>query len=410
MLNRRTLLRGATAAAALAPAMPNVARSAQGTNAQAPGVTDTEIKFGNTYAYSGPASAYSVIARTEAAVFQKINAEGGIHGRTLNFISYDDAYSPPKTVEQIRRLVEQDGVAFLFNPLGTASNSAIYKYTNQKKVPNLFVSSGADKWSDYKEHPWTIGWAPSYRTEAQIYGKYILRERPGGKVGLLYQNDDFGKDYVAGLQDALGDKFDKMVTMASYEVTDPTIDSQIVGLKSAGCDVFVSATTPKFSAMTIRKVSDIGWKPLYINSFVSISVGSVINPAGPERAVGIVSSAYLKDPTDKGWANDAGMTEWRAFMTKHMPSADQADSGYVSGYAYAMTMVHVLRACGHDLSRENLMRQATGLRDVSLPTLLPGITLNTSPTDYRPIKQLSLVRWSGRNWERFGELIEGAGS
>ena len=404
MLSRRTLLRGASVAA-LAPAMPSVARAAQ-----APGITDTEIKFGNTYAYSGPASAYSVLARTEAAVFQMINEQGGIHGRKLNFISYDDAYSPPKTVEQTRRLIEQDGVAFLFNPLGTASNSAIYKYTNQKKVPNLFVSSGADKWSDYKEHPWTIGWAPSYRTEAQIYGKYILRERPNGKVGLLYQNDDFGKDYVAGLQDVLGERFDKMVTMASYEVTDPTIDSQIVGLKSAGCDVFVSATTPKFSAMTIRKVSDVGWKPLYINSFVSISVGSVINPAGPERAVGIISSAYQKDPTDKGWEKDPGMIEWRAFMDKHMPSADQADGGYVSGNSYAMTLVHVLRAAGNDLSRENLMKQATSLRNVSLPTLLPGIKLNTGPTDYRPVKQLNLVRWNGKNWERFGELIEGAGA
>jgi branched-chain amino acid transport system substrate-binding protein len=404
MVSRRTLL-GGTAAAILAPVAARPARSAQ-----APGITDTEIKFGNTYAYSGPASAYSVIAKAETAMFQKINDEGGINGRKLNFLSYDDGYSPPKTVEQTRRLVEQDGVAFLFNPLGTASNTAIWKYCNQKKVPQLFVSSGADKWGDYQEHPWTIGWAPSYRTEAQIYAKYILQTKPDGKIGLLYQNDDFGKDYYSGLKDILGDRFDKTVTAVTYEITDPTIDSQVVALKTAGCDVFVSATTPKFAAMTIRKVADLAWKPLYINSFVSSSVGAVIHPAGPEHAVGIISSAYSKDPTDPGWANDAGMKEWHAFMTKYLPDADATDLGYVSGYSYALTMIHVLRACGNDLSRENIMRQATSLHGLQLPSVLPGITLNTSPTDYRPIKKLSLMRWTGTKWERFGELIDSTGT
>jgi len=404
MLSRRTLL-GGVAVAASPLAIPRIARGAMPA-----GVTDTEIKFGNTYAYSGPASAYSVIARTEAAYFQKINEEGGIGGRKLKFVSYDDSYSPPKTVEQTRRLVEQDRVAFLFNPLGTACNTAIWKYCNQKKLPQLFVGSGADKWGDYAEHPWTIGWGPSYRTEAQIYARYILRERPSGKIGLLYQNDDFGKDYYAGLKDVLGDQFDRVVTSVTYEITDPTIDSQIVALKGAGCDVFVSATTPKFAAMTIRKVSDVAWKPLYINSAVSTSVGSVIRPAGPERAVGIVSAAYLKDPTDPGWSDDPGMRDWRAFVTKYLPGADTTDFGYVSGYSYASTMVHVLRACGDDLSRENIMRQATGMRELALPTLLPGVTLNSSPTDYRPIEKLNLIRWNGGMWERFGDLIDRTGT
>ncbi len=404
MLNRRTVLGGA-AIAASALAAPRLARGAE-----TPGVTATEIKFGNTYAYSGPASAYSVIARAEAAMFRKVNDEGGINGRKLNFISLDDGYSPPKTVEQTRRLVERDRVAFLFDPLGTACNTAITRYCNQKKVPQLFVGSGADKWGDYAEHPWTIGWAPSYRTEAQIYARYIQRERPNGKIGLLYQNDDFGKDYEAGLRDVLGDKFDRMVVTTTYEVTDPTIDSQIVGLQAAGCDVFVSATTPKFAAMTIRKVHEMAWKPLYLNSFVSISVGSVIKPAGPERAVGIISATYQKDPTDPGWKDDPGMREWREFMAKYMPDADATDLGYVSGYGYATTILHVLRACGDDLSRENVMRQATSLHGVAIPTLLPGITLNTSPTDYRPIKKLGLIRWTGTVWERFGDLLDSAGT
>ncbi len=403
MLSRRTLLGGASIAAL---ALPYVARAAE----RAPGITDTEITFGNTYAYSGPASAYSVIARTEAAFFRMVNEQGGIAGRRLNFISYDDGYSPPKTVEQTRRLVEQDKVAFLFNTLGTACNTAIWKYCNQKGVPQLFVGSGADKWGDYAEHPWTIGWAPSYRTEAQIYAKYIMRERPDGKVGLLYQNDDFGKDYVAGLRDVLGDRFDRMVTPVSYEITDPTIDSQIVGLKGAGCDVFVSATTPKFAAMTIRKVSELAWRPLYINSSVSISAGSVIRPAGADRATGIVSAAYQKDPTDPGWSADPGMTEWRAFITKYLPGADTADFGYVSGYSYAATMAHVLRACGGDFSRETIMRRATSLRGLALPTLLPGITIETGPADYRPIEKLNLIRWNGGMWERFGDLIDSTGT
>ncbi len=401
MIGRRTLLGGA-AFAPVALAAPRIARAEQ-----APGVSATEIKFGNTYPYSGPASAYATIARAEAAYFRMINEQGGINGRKLNFISYDDAYSPPKTVEQTRRLIEQDGVAFLFNPLGTATNTAIVKYVNQKKIPHLFISTGADKWADYKEHPWTIFWTPSYRIEARIYAKYILRERPEAKVGLLFQNDDFGKDYVLGLQDVMGERFAKVV-QSTYEVTDPTIDSQLVSLKEAGVDLLVSACTPKFSAMVFRKKYELGWKAAHIASNVGISVASVMEPAGPERAVGAISSYYLKDPTDPSWRDDPEMRDWRAFMAKYYPEGDLADAGNVFGYGCGFTLCHVLRACGNDLSRENIMRQALNLHEVRCPTLLPGMTLNTSPTNYRPMRQLQLMHWTGKTWERFGDLIEGS--
>ncbi len=401
MMRRRSLLASA-GAAALAPAAPRGARAEQ-----APGITDTEIKFGNTYAYSGPASAYGTIGKAETAYFRMVNEQGGINGRKLNFISYDDAYSPPKTVEQTRRLVEQDGVAFLFNPLGTASNTAILKYVNQKKVPHLFISTGAEKFADYKEHPWTIFWTPSYRIEARIYGKYILRDHADKKVGLLYQNDDFGKDYVLGLQDTLGERFAK-VTQATYEVTDATVDSQLVSLKEAGCDLLVSACTPKFSAMTFRKKSELGWNAVHIASNVGVSVAAVMTPAGPERAIGAISSYYLKDPTDPSWKDDPEMNAWRAFMAKWMPDGDVADAGNVFGYGCAFTMCTVLKQCGDDLSRENIMRQALSLHEVRCPILLPGMTLNTSPTNYRPMRQLQLMRWTGKSWERFGGLIEGS--
>jgi branched-chain amino acid transport system substrate-binding protein len=375
----------------------------------APGVSDTEIKIGNTMPYSGNASAYGVIGKADAAYFQMINDQGGINGRKINFISLDDGYSPPKTVEQIRRLVEQDGVAFIFNSLGTPTNSAIQKYLNQKKVPHLFVSTGASKWGDPEHFHWTMGWQPNYQTEAKIYAKYILREKPDAKIAVLWQNDDFGKDYVLGLKAGLGDKYDKMVVKeASYEVTDPTIDSQIVTLQSSGADTVVIAATPKFAAQAIRKIYDIGWHPLQFMTNVSISVGSVIQPAGPEKAVGVISAGYDKDPTDTTWKNDPGMNEWRAFMAKYLPDADVTDASNVFGFGVSRTMVQVLKQCGDDLSRENIMKQAASLKDLELPITLPGIKINTSPTNYYPIQDMHLQRWDGKSWVLFGDVISGS--
>ena len=374
-----------------------------------PGVTATEIKIGNTNAYSGPASAYSVIAKLENAFFKMVNDQGGVAGRKINFISLDDGYSPPKTVEQVRRLVEEDQVALLFNTLGTPTNSAIYRYVNQKQVPHLFISSGADKWGDYQHFPWTMGFQPSFRIESQIYAKYILREKPDAKIAILYQNDDLGKDYLAGMKDVLGDKFDKMVVSASYETTDPTIDSQITSLQSAGANVLLVAATPKFAAQAIRKVHDLDWKPLFLMSYVSTSVGAVINPAGPEKAIGMISTGFVKDPNDPTWKNDAGMNEWRDFMAKYMPGADTADGNYLFAYAVSKTMLQVLKQCEGNFTRENIMKQASNLHDLELPTLLPGIKVNTSPTNYHPIRQLHLGKFDGASWVLFGDLITGAG-
>jgi branched-chain amino acid transport system substrate-binding protein len=379
--------------------------------ADTPGVTATEIKIGHTNPYSGPASAYGVLGKLEQAYFNKmVNEQGGVAGHKIDFISYDDGYSPPRTVEQIRKPVEQDKVAFTFNTLGTPTNSAIQRYMNQRKVPQLFVATGADKWGNYKEFPWTIGWQPSYRTEAQIYTKYMLQQKPDLKLAILYQNDDFGKDYPAGVKDVLGDKFDKMVTTATYEVTDPTIDSQITGLQASGADVLLVVATPKFAAQAIRKVHDLNWKPMFFMTNVAISVGAVINPAGPENAIGMISAGYLKDSTDPEWKDDAGMKEWRAFMDKYMPGADQTDAGYVAAYAVSDTMLKVLKQCNGDFSRENVMKQATNLHDVSNPLLLPRIKINTSPTNYHPIRAMQLMKWDGKTWVRFGEIIEGAES
>ena len=379
--------------------------------ADTPGVTATEIKIGHTNPYSGPASAYGVLGKLEQAYFNKmVNEQGGVAGHKIDFISYDDGYSPPRTVEQIRKLVEQEKVAFTFNTLGTPSNSAIERYMNQRKVPQLFVATGADKWGNYKEFPWTIGWQPSYRTEAQIYTKYMLQQKPDMKLAILYQNDDFGKDYPAGVKDVLGDKFSKMVTTATYEVTDPTVDSQITGLQASGADVLLVVATPKFAAQAIRKVHDLNWKPMFFLTNVAISVGAVINPAGPENAVGIISAGYLKDSTDPAWKDDAGMKEWRAFMDKYMPGADQTDGGYIAAYAVSNTMLKVLKQCNDDFSRENVMKQATNLHDVDNPLLLPGIKINTSPTNFHPIKAMQLMKWDGKTWVRFGEIIEGAES
>jgi branched-chain amino acid transport system substrate-binding protein len=378
--------------------------------AQTPGVTATEIKIGNTVPYSGPASSYGVLGKLESAFFNMVNEQGGVAGHKINFISLDDNYSPPKTVEQIRRLVEEDQVAFTFATLGTPTNSAIVRYMNQKKVPQLFVATGADKWGDYKKTPWTIGWQPSYRTEAQIYTKYMLQQKPNAKIAILYQNDDFGKDYPNGVKDVLGDKFDKMVVTATYETSDPTIDSQITTLQASGADVLLVAAIPKFAAQAIRKVHDLNWKPMFFMSNVAISVGAVMNPAGPENGVGILSAAYLKDSTDPTWKNDAGMNEWRAFMTKYMPGADQTDGGYIAAYGLSKTILQVLQQCKGDFSRANIMKQVTSLHDLENPVLLPGIKISTSPTNYHPITAMQLEKWNGKSWELFGEVIQGSQS
>jgi len=393
----------------LAIAAAILASSSLAFAADTPGVTATEIKIGNTDAYSGPASAYGVIAKTETAFFKMVNDQGGVGGRKINFISYDDGYSPPKTVEQVRRLVEQDQVAFLFQTLGTPTNSAIHRYVNQKKVPHLFISTGADKWGDYEHFPWTMGYQPSYRTEAQIYTKYMLQQNPKAKLAILYQNDDFGKDYPAGVKDVLGDKFDTVVVkVASYETTDATIDSQLTALQASGADVLLVAATPKFAAQAIRKVHELNWHPTFFLTNVAISVGSVMNPAGPENGVGIITTGYMKDPTDPAFKDDKGMNEWRAFMAKYMPEADTTDANYAFAYGVSMVMWQVLKQCGTDFSRENIMKQAANLHDPYDPILLPGIQVNTSPTNFHPIKSMQLQKWDGKTWVRFGDVISGS--
>ncbi len=372
-----------------------------------PGATDTEIKIGNIMPYSGPASAYGVIGKTEQAYFNKINAEGGINGRKIKFISYDDGYSPPKAVEQARKLVESDEVLLIFNPLGTPSNSAIQKYLNAKKVPQLFVASGASKWDDPKHFPWTMGWQPSYQNEAHIYAKYILKEKPGAKIGVLYQNDDFGKDYLKGLRDGLGDKSSMIVATESYETTEPSIDDHVVKLKAAGVDVFISVTTPKFAAQAIKKLAEIDWHPMHILSNVSASVGGVLRPAGFENSQDILSSAYAKDGSDPQWDNDPGMKAFYEFLQKYYPDADRLNAATVYGYGAAQTLVQVLKQSGDDLTRENVMKQAANLKDFQPDTLLPGIKINTSPTDFAPIKQLQMMRFKGDKWELFGDIMSG---
>ena len=374
-----------------------------------PGVSATELKIGNTNAYSGPASSYGVISKTETAFFKMVNDQGGVGGRKINFISYDDAYSPPKTVEQVRRLIEEDKVAFLFNTLGTAPNTAIQRYMNQKKVPQLFISTGADKWGDYKRFPWTMGYQPSYRTEAQIYTKYMQAQKPDAKMAILYQNDDFGKDYPAGVKDVLGNNYNKVVVKeATYETTDPTVDSQLAALKASGANVLLVGATPKFAAQAIRRVHDLDWHPdLFFMTNVSISVGSVIQPAGPENAVGIITTGYMKDPTDPAFKNDPGMNEWRAFMAKYMPDADLTDGNHSFAYGVSMVMLQVLKQCDGNFSRANIMKQATNLHDAYDPVLLPGIKVNTSPTNYHPIRAMQLQKWDGKTWARFGDIIEG---
>jgi branched-chain amino acid transport system substrate-binding protein len=392
--------------AVVATGMALAATTATAENA--PGVSATEIRIGQTMPYSGPASAYAVIGKFEAAYFQMINAQGGINGRKVVLLSQDDGYNPAKAVEVTRRLVEEEHVAFIFNSLGTASNTATEKYLNDRKVPQIFVATGADKFGDYQDFPWTIGYQPSYRTEAQVYAKYILKARPKAKIAVFYQNDDFGKDYVRGLKDVLGDRYAQMVVKeASYEVSDTTVDNQIITLQAAGADTLVTGATPKFAAMAIRKVHALGWKPLHFLTNVSVSISSVIEPVGMEKAVGIISAAYHKEPDDPAFKNDPGLKNYRQFMRQYMPDADPSDVNYVFGYSTSLLLAQVLKQCGNDLSRENIMRQTANLRNVELPTLLPGIRVNTSPTNYHPVRQLQLMRWDGHTWVRFGEIIGG---
>ena len=371
------------------------------------GASDTEIKIGNIMPYSGPASAYGVIGKTQEAYFNKINAEGGINGRKIKFISYDDGYSPPKAVEQVRKLVESDEVLVVFNPLGTPSNTAIQKYLNAKKVPQLFVATGATKWNDPKNFPWTMGWQPSYQSEAHIYAKYLLKEKPDGKIAILYQNDDFGKDYLKGLKDGLGPKDSMIIAEESYETSEPSIDNHIVKLKASGADVFMSITTPKFAAQAIKKLAEIDWHPVHIVSNVSASVGGVIKPAGFENAQGILSAAYAKDGADPQWDNDPGMKRFFEFLAKYYPDGNRLDGSTVYGYGVAQTMVKVLQMCGDDLTRANVMKQAASLKDFEPDTLLPGIKINTSPTDFAPIEQLQMMRFKGEKWDLFGDVMNG---
>jgi branched-chain amino acid transport system substrate-binding protein len=371
-----------------------------------PGASDSEIKIGNTNPYSGPASAYGTIGKTIAAYFNKVNAEGGINGRKINFISYDDGYSPPKTVEQARKLVESDEVLFLFQTLGTPPNSAIQKYMNSKKVPQLFVATGATKWGDPKNFPWTMGWQPTYQAEGHIYAKYLLEHHPNGKIGILYQNDDYGKDYVKGLKDGLNGKI-QIVSELPYETTDPTVDSQIVNLKASGADIFFNVTTPKFAAQAIKKAAEIGWKPVHLLNNVSQSVGAVLKPAGLENSKGIYSSYYLKDPTDPQWKDDPAYKDWAAFMEKYYPEGDRTSSFPVYGYAVTQSLVGVLKQCGDDLTRANIMKQAASLKDQQIGMLLPGIKINTSPTDFYPIEQMQMQEFNGERWVPIGPILSG---
>ncbi|MCA1361578.1 MULTISPECIES: ABC transporter substrate-binding protein [unclassified Bradyrhizobium] len=369
------------------------------------GASDTEIKIGNIMPYSGPASGYAAIGRTEEAYFNKINAEGGINGRKIRFISYDDGYSPPKTVEQARKLVESDNVLLIFGSLGTSTNSAIRKYMNEKKVPQLFVASGASKWNDPKQYPWTMGWQPSYVSEARIYAKYIMKEKPNGKIGVLYQNDDFGKDYLNGLKEGLGAKASMIVREEAYDTSEPAIDERVVKLKAAGADIFISLTNQKFAAQGIKKAAEINWHPMHIISNVSASVSGVLEPAGIEVSQGILSATYTKDGSDPQWNADDGMKKFYSFLAQYEPRANKLDAGVVYGYAAAQTIVKVLQMCGDDLTRENVMKQAASLKDFAPDTLLPGIKINTAPDDFAPIEQLQMMRFKGRKWELFGDII-----
>ena len=371
-----------------------------------PGASDTEIKIGHIVPYSGLASPYSVIGKTEAAYFDKINVEGGINGRKIRFISYDDGYNPAKTVEQARKLVESDGVLLIFNSLGTPTNTAIQKYMNSKKVPQLFIASGASKWNDPKRFPWTMGWQPSYQSEARIYARYLLEHHPGGKIGALYQNDDYGKDYLKGLKDGIAGRMP--ITEVPYDAAATTLDSELVSLRASGVDVLFDVSGPKFVIQMIRKLVELDWRPVHVLNNVSTAIGSVLVPAGPEKAQGILSTNYLKDPADPTWSNDPGLREWLAFMGRHYPEGDRSNVFTVYGYSVAQTLVQVLRQCGDDLTRANIMNQAASLHDLRLPMLLPGIAINTRPDHYAPIEQMQMMRFTGESWQLFGPVVQGA--
>ncbi|HEX9646687.1 MAG TPA: ABC transporter substrate-binding protein [Alphaproteobacteria bacterium] len=401
-MTRLCVARLASAAIALGLAAGSVAAEPK----YGPGASDTEIKVGNTNPYSGPASAYGAIGKAIGGYFDMVNANGGINGRKVNFISYDDGYSPPKTVEQIRRLVEQDEVLLLFQTLGTPTNSAIHKYVNSRKVPHIFIATGATKWGNPKEYPWTMGWQPPYSDESKIYAKYVLDNVDDPKIAVLYQNDDYGKDYVDGFRAGLGELADKLIVAeAPYEVTDPTIDSQIVEMQASGANVFFNVTTPKFAAQAIRKVYDIGWRPLHLLNNVSNSVEAVLKPAGLDKSVGLISSFYLKDPSDPKWGNDADVKTWDAWMDKYNSGANKAEVFNAYGYAVAATLEATLRQCGDDLTRENVMRQAASLDHLEVPMLLPGITVTTGTDDFYPLQQLQLSRFDGTSWQPIGEVM-----
>ncbi|WP_354119049.1 ABC transporter substrate-binding protein [Bradyrhizobium sp. LA6.12] len=404
---RNGMLHLATATA-LTLALSVTAASAQ--KKYDPGASDTEIKVGQTMPFSGPASAYSSIGKTQAAYFKMINDQGGVNGRKINLIQYDDAYSPPKAVEQIRKLVESDEVLLTFQIIGTPVNAAVQKYLNSKKVPQLFAATGASRFTDPKNFPWTMGFNPNYFVEGRIYGQYILKEHPNAKIGVLYQNDDLGKDYLNGIKAGLGDKAAKMiVTEASYEVSDPTVDSQVLKIKDAGADLFFSATTPKQAAQAIKKIAEMGWHPVQIVDINATSVGAVLKPAGLDAAKGLISVNYGKEPLDPTWKDDAGLKRYFDFMAKYYPDGDKDSNFNTYGYSTAQLLVHVLKQCGDDLTRENVMKQAASLKDVVSDTALPGIKANTSPTDYRVNKQLQMMKFNGERWELFGPILEDAG-
>jgi branched-chain amino acid transport system substrate-binding protein len=393
---------GVAAAVALA-AWPLAANAAE-----MRGVTATEIRIGQTMPYSGPVSAFGALGKGEVGYFKMLNERGGINGRKVNLISLDDSYAPPKTVEQTRRLVESDEVALIFSSIGTAHNTAIARYLQSKNIPQLFLASGASKFSDIGQYPQaTMGVQAPFRYEARLYARYALAKNPDAKFAVLSQNDDYGRDYLLGLKDVLGEKYDVVVTGATYEISDPTIDSQIVKLKASGADVFVIAATPKFAAQAIRKAFEIGWRPLTFLSNVAVWISTVMQPAGLEAGIGILSTAYVKDPDDPSWADDAGVKAWREFMTRYVPEADQHDTNYVNAYNSAMALEAVLKACGDDLSTENILKQAYSIRDLELPMLLPGIKINTSPVDHVPVDQMQFMRFNGKSWERFGDLQTG---
>jgi ABC-type branched-subunit amino acid transport system substrate-binding protein len=398
-ISRRTALGAGVAFATIGNAFAQAAK-------YGPGASATEIKLGQTMPYSGPASAYGTIGKLHQAYFKMLNESGGVNGRKITLISLDDGYSPPKTVEQVRRLVEQDEVLALFQTLGTPSNSAIQKYVNAKKVPHLLLATGATKWGDPKNYPWTMGFNLSYQSEGHIYAKWLLKNKPNAKIGVLYQNDDYGKDVLKGVKDGLGAAGAKMIiSEQTYEVTDPTVDSQMIALQGSGADTFINITTPKFGAQAVRKAWDSGWKPLHIINNVSASIGSVLIPAGLEKSVGLITVQYYKDPNDPKWKDDPAMLEWRGFMGKYYRDGDPKDASNLYAYITAQTMVQILKQCGNDLTRENVMRQAANLRDFKSNLLLPGMSINTSPTDYYPIEQGQLARFTGQLWQGFGELI-----